>query len=138
MPGAILPYVAERVDEISGSFMVTATSILPNSVNSIPNAIFGCEKAARVIDAESSVISKIGVKEEPSQPVAELLLGSLISATTLAPLGRLACKPKSAVAVPANVALVPTSYDTVAPSLKIPVTEIPAPGIGAENSSLLS
>ena len=89
--------------------MVTATSTLPTLISSTPKAILGCEYAARVIDADSFVTSNIGVSEDPCQPVAELFSGLLISATTFAPLGRLAWSPKSAVAVPAKVALVPTS-----------------------------
>lgn len=102
-------YSAESVDEISGNFIVTAISTFPTLISSIPKEIFGCEKAASPMEAESLVTPKVGVRDEPSQPVAELSLGLLISATTLALLGRLAESPNDAAAEPAMLALTPTS-----------------------------
>ena len=89
-------------------------------------------------DADKACTSKLGSIDTPSNPVAELLSGVLMSATSLAVSGRLAERPDRRVADPSNVVLMPTSYEMTTPSLKIPGTSIPASGIGAENSSLVN
>lgn len=88
------------------------------------------------MDADNALTSNDGVIEPPLKPAAELLSGFLISAISSAEFGRPASRPKSTVAEPANEALTPTSYESTAPSLKKLPTVIPAPGIGAERSSL--
>lgn len=95
--------------EISGNFIANATSTSPTLSNLIPNSTLGCEYADSLILASIFVTSKIGSKLLPPHPVAELWSGLMISADTFAPSGKLASNPKSAVAVPANVAEVPTS-----------------------------
>ena len=75
----------------------------------IPNSIFGSEYADSLMLASNFVTSNIGSRLLPAHPVAELWSGLLISATTIAPSGRLASNPKSTVAVPENEAEVPTS-----------------------------
>ena len=82
-----------------------------------------------------SFTSNKGVNEPPPKPVAELESGFLRSAVSWAVLGIPAETPKSTVALPWKVDVMPTSYAKVAPRVNIFGMEIPASGIGKENSS---
>lgn len=88
--------------------------------------------------ADNDLTSKIGSNEAPSKPTAEFLSLFLASAVILAEFGKLAARPKSTTPSPLKEELTPTEYDSVAPSLKIPVTAMPASGIGKAKSSLAS
>ena len=85
-------------------------------------------------DADKSLTSKRGVTSPPLNPTAELESGFTPSAVRRALLGRPTWRPKSIVPEPWKEEVTPTSYSKVAPRVKMPSIEIPAPGMGAENS----
>ena len=103
-----LPYSAVKVTSTSGNLTDTSTEAEPISISLTPKDIIGSEYAPSVTPADISLTLNNGVKLPPLNPVAELELGFLISATSWALFGSPAESPKSTLAVPWKDAVPPT------------------------------